>query len=82
MFIGAVLMYVVEGTTQPESFGSVPRALWWSIATLTTVGYGDVYPLTSLGKILAAIMALIGIAAVAMPAGILAAAFMNQKTNL
>ena len=78
IFLGAVLMYVVEGKTQPEAFGSVPRALWWSMATLTTVGYGDVYPITLFGKVLAALMALIGIAAVAMPAGILAAAFMKD----
>lgn len=75
VFIGAVLMYFVEGSTQPEAFGSVPRALWWSIATLTTVGYGDVYPVTTLGKLIAAFVAFVGIAAVAMPAGILAAAF-------
>jgi voltage-gated potassium channel len=75
VFIGAVLMYFVEGTVQPEAFGSVPRALWWSIATLTTVGYGDVYPITTLGKLIAAFVAFVGIAAVAMPAGILAAAF-------
>jgi len=75
VFIGAVLMYIVEGAIQPEAFGSVPRALWWSIATLTTVGYGDVYPITTLGKLVASFVAFVGIAAVAMPAGILAAAF-------
>lgn len=79
IFIGAVLMYFVEGTVQPEQFGSVPRALWWSIATLTTVGYGDVYPITAAGRLLASIIALVGIAAVAMPSGILAAAFMKAK---
>jgi len=75
IFLGAVFMYFAEGNIQPEIFGSVPRALWWSVATLTTVGYGDVYPITPLGKLIASCMALIGIAAVAMPAGILAAAF-------
>lgn len=75
IFVGAVSMFYVEGSVQPETFGSIPRALWWSVATLTTVGYGDVYPITPIGKILASLMALIGIAAVAMPAGILAAAF-------
>lgn len=79
IFIGAVLMYFVEGKVQPEQFGSIPRALWWSIATLTTVGYGDVYPITAAGRLLASIIALVGIAAVAMPSGILAAAFMKAK---
>lgn len=75
IFAGAVAMFYVEGNVQPEAFGSIPRALWWSVAALTTVGYGDVYPVTAVGKILASMMALVGIAAVAMPAGILAAAF-------
>ena len=79
IFIGAVLMYFVEGKVQPEEFGSVPRSLWWSIATLTTVGYGDVYPITAAGRFLASVIALVGIAAVAMPSGILAAAFMKAK---
>ena len=75
IFIGAVGMYYVEGQVQPEAFGSIPRALWWSVATLTTVGYGDVYPVTAWGKALAGFIAFVGITAVAMPAGILAAAF-------
>ena len=75
IFIGAVGMYFVEGKVQPDDFGSIPRALWWSVSTLTTVGYGDVYPVTAWGKVLAAFLAFVGITAVAMPAGILAAAF-------
>jgi len=81
IFIGAVLMYFAEAHVQPENFGSIPRALWWSIATLTTVGYGDVYPVTALGKVIAAILAIIGIAAVAMPAGIFAAAFTSYPSK-
>jgi len=77
---GAVLMYFAEGKVQPEAFGSVPRALWWSMATLTTVGYGDVYPVTALGRIIASIIAIIGISSVAVPAGIFAAAF--QKVGV
>lgn len=69
------LLYLVEGEVQPETFGSIPRALWWSVATLTTVGYGDVTPITSLGKLLAGFTALAGIGLIAMPTGILAAAF-------
>lgn len=75
MFVAAIMMYLVEGDAQPEAFGSIPRAVWWSMATLTTIGYGDVYPITVLGKLLAGITALASLALVALPAGILAAAF-------
>ncbi len=71
----SALLYLAEGGAQPETFGSIPRAMWWSIATLTTVGYGDVYPITPLGKVFAALTAVSGIGMVAMPSGILAAAF-------
>jgi voltage-gated potassium channel len=66
---------MTESRLQPDEFGSIPRALWWSVNTLTTVGYGDVVPITPLGKIFASIVALSGIALVAMPTGIIAAAF-------
>ena len=72
---GATGIYLMEGATQPETFGSVPRALWWSVVTITTVGYGDTVPVTPGGKIVAAFLTLLGIAAVAIPTGILAAAF-------
>ncbi|MEZ5681569.1 MAG: ion transporter [Erythrobacter sp.] len=75
VLVGATALYMTEGAIQPEAFGSIPRALWWSIITLTTVGYGDVAPVTALGKVFASIVALSGIAFVAMPTGIIAAAF-------
>jgi len=78
LFTSATFLYLIERNVQPETFGSIPRALWWSIATLTTVGYGDVTPITALGKFVAGITALIGLALVAMPTGILAAAFSNE----
>ena len=71
----ATLLYLVEATTQPDAFGSIPRALWWSLATLTTVGYGDVAPITPLGKILGGFVAILGVGIIAMPAGILASSF-------
>lgn len=72
LLIASTIMWVVEPT---EQFHSIPRALWWGIITLTTVGYGDVYPTTVLGKIISGATALAGIGLIAMPAGILAAAF-------
>ncbi|MGP9807133.1 ion transporter [Halomonas sp. AOP12-C2-37] len=75
LLFSSCCLYVVEAAAQPEAFGSVPRALWWSIATLTTVGYGDVTPITALGKFFAGLTAVAGIGIIAMPTGILAAAF-------
>lgn len=75
LLISSTLLYLIEGDGQPDDFGSIPRAMWWSIATLTTVGYGDAFPITPLGKILAGFTALTGIGLIAMPTGILASAF-------
>lgn len=68
-------MYVMENAAQPEAFSSIPAAMWWGIATLTTVGYGDIYPVTPLGKVLGSIIALLGVGLFALPAGILASGF-------
>ena len=73
IFVSSIFMYMVESRLQPEQFGSIPRAMWWSMATLTTVGYGDVYPITALGKMISSIVAILGIGIVALPAGIIAA---------
>ena len=78
LFLGAVMMFLSESDSQPEQFGSIPRAMWWSMATLTTVGYGDVYPVTVIGKLIASLLAILGIGVVAMPASIIAANF-NQE---
>jgi len=75
MVVSATLLFFAEGHVQPEKFGSIPRALWWAVVTLTTIGYGDVYPVTSLGRVLAGITAVLGIALIAIPTGIMAAAF-------
>jgi len=85
LLFGATALYLAEGDLQPEQFGSIPRALWWAVVTFTTVGYGDAVPITALGKFLAGIMALCGIAFVAMPTGIIAAAFseaMQRRRDL
>lgn len=75
LLVSSTFLYMFEAAEQPEAFGSIPRALWWSVATLTTVGYGDVTPITAAGRFFAGITAVAGIGLVAMPTGILAAAF-------
>jgi voltage-gated potassium channel len=74
VLVSSSVLYVLEGELQPEAFGSIPRAAWWAVATLTTVGYGDVVPQTGLGRLFGAITALAGVGLIAMPTGILAAA--------
>ncbi len=78
LILSSTLMYYVENDAQPDKFDNIGDALWWAVATLTTVGYGDVYPITGLGKILSAIIALIGIGFVALPTGILSSAFIER----
>jgi voltage-gated potassium channel len=75
LIIASSGMYLVEKDAQPEKFGSIPKAMWWSIVTLTTVGYGDVYPITTLGKFFGSVIIILGIGTVALPSGILASAF-------
>lgn len=74
LLIASTLLYWAESDAQPEKFGSIPRAFWWGIVTLTTVGYGDVYPITPLGKFFSALVSIAAIGMIALPTGILAAA--------
>ncbi|MEX0299910.1 MAG: cyclic nucleotide-gated ion channel [Kordiimonas sp.] len=74
----ATVMYMVERTAQPDAFGSIPDALWWALATLTTVGYGDVVPVTGAGKFVAGIVMVMGLAFYAIPIGIVASGFTDE----
>lgn len=75
MLFSAIVMYTVENPVQPEQFPNVISSLWWAICTLTTVGYGDVYPVTAVGRFFAAVISLVGIGIIAIPTGIIAAGF-------
>ena len=72
LVVGATTLYWLEGELQPDKFGSIPRSLWWAVITLTTIGYGDVYPLSVGGKIAASLLAIAGVGLIALPAGIMA----------
>ncbi|MGB5245493.1 MAG: ion transporter [Woeseia sp.] len=78
MLLAATGMYYFEREAQPEEFASIPAAMWWAFATLTTVGYGDVTPITVGGKIFGAMITVIGVGMVALPTGILASAYTEQ----
>lgn len=72
MYLSAVGIYYFEHEVQPEKFASIFHCLWWAVATLTTVGYGDVYPITAGGKIFTFVMLLIGLGIIAVPTGLIA----------
>ena len=78
LVIASSLLFHIENEAQPEVFSSIPSSMWWAVAALTTVGYGDVYPITPLGKILGAFVAILGIGMFALPAGILASGFAEK----
>ena len=78
LVLASSLMFYIEHDAQPDKFSSIPEAMWWSIITVTTVGYGDVAPETPLGRLLAGVIALLGIGIFALPAGILGSGFMEQ----
>lgn len=78
ILLAATGIYLVEGHIQPDRFGSIPRALWWSTVTLATVGYGDVVPATIIGKLFSGMIIISGIAVAALPAAILASGMINE----
>ncbi|MFT5375710.1 MAG: voltage-gated potassium channel [Candidatus Latescibacterota bacterium] len=82
LVVSSSLMYFVEHDVQPEVFPSIPSTMWWGIVTLTTVGYGDAFPITALGQTIAAIIAVLGIGMFALPAGILGAGFTEELERM
>lgn len=79
LYLSAVGIYYFENEAQPEAFKSIFHSLWWAVATLTTVGYGDVYPITAGGKVFTFVILMIGLGIVAVPAGLLASALSKAR---
>jgi len=78
LLFSSSLMYIIETEAQPDKFPDIPSAMWWGVATLTTVGYGDVFPITPLGKLIGGFIAFLGIGMFALPTGILASGFADE----
>ena len=78
LMFSASLVYFAEQASQPELFSSIPASMWWSVVTLTSVGYGDVYPIAPIGKLLGGVISVLGLGLVALPTGILASGFAEE----
>jgi len=83
LVVSSSVLYYCEHEAQPEVFSSIPATMWWAVATLTTVGYGDMYPVTAAGRFCAGLIAVLGIGMFALPTGILGAGFVEaiQKSK-
>ena len=82
LLVASFGIYQFENPAQPEQFGSVFESLWWALSTLTTVGYGDVFPITAGGKVFTGIILMIGLGIVALPAGIIASSLSEARDQL
>jgi voltage-gated potassium channel len=81
LLLASSIMYYIENAVQPDQFPNILATLWWAVATLTTVGYGDVYPVTVLGKLLSGVIAVLGIGLVALPSGIISSGLINEVSG-
>lgn len=79
LYICAAVLYHVEHAAQPDVFTSIPQAMWWAVVTLTTVGYGDVYPITPLGKLLTGIVLVVALGVIAVPTGLISSALAEER---
>ena len=78
VIITSIFMYHIEHDAQPEAFPNIVATFWWAITTLTTVGYGDVFPVTALGKLFSALLSILGIGVIAIPTGLISAAYVKE----
>ena len=77
LVVASTLMYYLESKVQPEAFPNIVASLWWAVATFTTIGYGDVFPVTGLGRLLSGVIAVLGIGLVALPTAIISSGFVE-----
>jgi len=82
VLFSATILYLVENPVQPDKFSSIPAAMWWAAMTVTTVGYGDIYPVTPLGKFIASCFTFAGVLVLALPSAILATGFIEEKNRV
>jgi voltage-gated potassium channel len=82
IIIASCVVYFAEHDAQPEKFSSIPSTIWWAVVTLTTVGYGEIYPITVWGKFFTILIMLAGVAMLALPAGIITAGFLDESRKL
>ena len=81
LYLSSVGIYIFEHEAQPDVFASVPHSMWWAVATLSTVGYGDIYPITPGGRFFTGLVLLIGLAVIAVPTGLISAALVSKSEN-
>ncbi len=81
LYLSAVGIYYFENTVQPEQFKSIPHSLWWAVVTLTTVGYGDIYPVTAGGRIFTFFVLMLGLGVVAVPTGLVSSALSQARSE-
>ena len=81
MLTCAVIVYDLETRAQPEVFNNILSSLWWSMATITTIGYGDMYPITTMGKVMGSVMSVVGVFIVAVPVAILTSGFIEVSNR-
>jgi voltage-gated potassium channel len=81
LLVAATMMFYIESSIQPDAFPNILATMWWAVATLTTIGYGDVFPLTGWGRLLSGIIAILGIGLVALPTGIISGGFIEELTR-
>lgn len=81
LLVASFLMHYAEGDVQPDKFSNILECFWWAVSTLTTVGYGDIYPITGFGKFISGLIAILGIGLVALPTGIISSGFIEKLSN-